>query len=77
MICAFNTFGATRAVPIHMSKAFERVWQANIVDKLKSSGTSVQVFGLIPSFLSNSRLQVVLDGKSLQEYPLKAPFLVS
>ena len=30
------------------------------------------MFGLISSFLSNRRLQVVLDGKSSQEYPINA-----
>ena len=40
--------------------------------KLKSYGTSGQVFGLIPSFLSNRLFRVVLDGKSSQEYPVNA-----
>ena len=31
---------------------------------------SVQLFGLISSFLSNRQLGVVLDGKSSQEYPV-------
>ena len=35
-------------------------------------GISGQIFGLISSFLSNSLLQVVLDGKSSQEYPVNA-----
>ena len=48
---------------------------------IKSYGISGQIFGLISFFLSNRQLQVVLDGKSSQEYPvnaefLKAPFLV-
>ena len=33
---------------------------------------SGQIFGLISSFLSNRQLQVVLDGKSLQEHPVNA-----
>ena len=37
--------------------------------KLKSYGISGQIFGLI-SFLSNTRLRVVLDGKPSQEYPV-------
>ena len=40
--------------------------------KLKSYGISGQIFGLISSFLSNSQLQVVLDGKSSKEYPVNA-----
>ena len=38
----------------------------------KSYGISGEIFGLIPSFLSNRWLQVVPDGKSSQEYPVNA-----
>ena len=71
---AFNRSGATRAVALDISKAFHRVWHAGLLHKLKSYGTSGQIFGLISSFLSNRRLQVVLDGKSPQEYPVNAGF---
>ena len=37
-----------------------------------SQGISGQIFGLISSFLSNRWLQVVLDGKFSQEYPVNA-----
>ena len=40
--------------------------------KLKSYGISGQIFGLISSSLSNRWLQVVLDGKSSQEYLVNA-----
>ena len=77
---AFNRSGATRAVALDISKAFDRVWHTGLLHKLKSYGISGPIFSLISSFLSNRRLQVVLDGKSSQEYPvrefLKAPFLV-
>ena len=56
---AFNRSGATRAVALDISKAFNRVWHA----------------GLISSFLSNRRLQVVLDGKSSQNIQLMLEFL--
>ena len=69
---AFNRSGATRAVALDISKAFGRVWQAGLLQKLKSCGISCQIFGPISSFLSNRRLQVVLDGKSSQEYPVNA-----
>ena len=67
---AFNRSGATPAVALDISKAFGRVWQAGLPQKLKSCGISCQIFGPISSFLSNRRLQVVLDGKSSQEYPV-------
>ena len=65
---AYKRFGATRAVALDISKAFERVWHTALLHKLKSYGISGQIFGLISSFLSNRQLQVVLDGKSSQEY---------
>ena len=46
------------------------VWHAGLLHKLKSYGISGQIFGLISSFLSNRLLQLVLDGKSSQEYPV-------
>ena len=57
---------------LDISKAFDRVCHAGLLHKLKSYGISGQIFGLISSFLSNRRLQVVLDGKSSQEYPVNA-----
>ena len=53
---------------LDISKAFDRIWHAGLLHKLKSYGISGQIFGLISSFLSNRWLQVVLDGKSSQEY---------
>ena len=41
---------------------------------LSLMGISGQIFGLISFFLSNRQLRVVLDGKSSQEYPVKAGF---
>ena len=69
---AFNRSGATPAVELNISKAFDRVWHAGLLHKLKSYGISGQIFGLISSFLSNRRLRVVLDEKSSQEYPVNA-----
>ena len=69
---AYNRSGATQAVALDISKAFDRVWHAGLLHKLRSYGISGQIFGLISSFLSNRRLRVVLDGKSSQEYPVNA-----
>ena len=69
---AFNRSGATRVVELDISKAFDRVWHAGFLHNLKSYGISGQIFGLISSFLSNRRPQVVLDAKSSQEYPVNA-----
>ena len=69
---AFNRSGVTRAVALDISKAFDRVWHAGLLHKLKSYGISGQISGFISSFLCNRRLRVVLDGKSSQEYPVIA-----
>ena len=69
---ALNRSGATGAVALDISKTFHRVWHAGLLHKLKSYGISGRIFGLISSFLSNRRLQVVLDGKSSQEYLVNA-----
>ena len=53
---AFNRSGATQAVALDISKAFDRVWHAGLLHKLKSYGISGQIFGLISSFLSNRGL---------------------
>ena len=57
---------------LDISKAFDRYWHAGLFHKPKFYGISGQIFGLISSFLSNRRLQVVLDGKTSQEYPVNA-----
>ena len=60
-----------RAVALDISKTFHRLWHAGLL-KLKSYGISGQIFDLISSFLMNRQLQVVLDGKSSQEYSVNA-----
>ena len=69
---AFNRSGATWVGALDVSKAFDRVWHASLLHKLKSYGLPGQIFGLIFSFLNNRRLQVVLDGRSSQEYLVNA-----
>ena len=47
---------------LDISKAFDRVWHAGLLHKLKSYGILGQIFGLMSSFLSNWQLGVVLGG---------------
>ena len=68
----FNRSEVTQALGLDISKAFDRVWHAGVLQKLKSYEISGQIFDLISSFLSNRQLRVVLDGKSSQEYPVNA-----
>ena len=78
---AFNRFGATQAVALDISKAFDRVWHAGLLPKHKSYGISGQLYCLISSFLRNRLRWMILYGRSSQEYPVnagvpQAPFLV-
>ena len=70
IVRVFDRYGSTQAVALDISEAFDRVWQGGLLHKYY--GVLSQIFGLISSFLSNRDLQVVLDGKSLQEYPFNA-----
>ena len=47
----FSRSVASRAVALDISKAFDRVWHASFLHKLKSCGISGQIFGLMLEFL--------------------------
>ena len=78
---ALNRSEATRAVVLDMSKAFDRVWHAGLLQKRKSYGISGQIFRLISSFTVIDNFKwfwmVSLDKniRLMWEF-LKAPFLV-
>ena len=57
------------------SKAFDRVWHAGLLHKLKSYGISGQIFGLISSFLFFFGRSLHKNTQLMLEF-LKAPFLV-
>ena len=69
---ASNRSGATRAVALDISKTFDRVWHAGLLQNCKSYRISGQIFGLISSFFSNGWLWMVPDRKSSLEYPVNA-----
>ena len=50
MVLGLLDLRATRAVALDISKAFERVWHAGLLQKLKSYIISGQIFGLISFF---------------------------
>ena len=75
IVRAFNRSRTTQVVTLDIFKASDRVWHAGPLHKLKSYWISVQIFGLISSFLDKRHLQVVLYGKPSQEYPVNAGVL--
>ena len=60
----FNRSEATQAVALDIPKVFDRVCHVGCLHKSYSYGISGQIFGVTFSFLSNTQLGVVLDGKS-------------
>ena len=60
IVGTFNKSGATLAAALDISKAFDRVWHADLLHKPKFYG----IIGLISSFLSNRQIWVALYGKS-------------
>ena len=64
--------GEARAVALDISKAFDKVWHAGLLHKLKAYGISGSIFDLISSFLSDRRIRVVLDGHSSTEYTVNS-----
>ena len=70
---AFNRSGATRAIALDISKAFDIAEFGMLVFFTNLSLMDFQVRYLVLFLLfSNRRLRVVLDGKSSQEYAVNA-----
>ena len=72
MLGPLTSLGLLKPWDLIYPRLLNRVWHIGLLHKLKSYGILGQVFGLTSSFLSNRQLQVVLDGKSSQEYPVHA-----
>ena len=58
----FNRSGATQAVALDIFKAFNRIWYAVLLHKLKPYWVLGQIFGCILSLLSDRQFLVVLGG---------------
>ena len=64
--------GETRTVALDISKAFDRVWHAGLLHKLRAYGVGGCIFSIISSFLRERTMKVVLDGQTSTVYPLSA-----
>ena len=64
IVVSDRTAKTTGAIAVDILKVVDRVWYAGLLHKLG------QVFSHVLSFLGNRKLQMVLDGTLLQEYPV-------
>ena len=65
---ALDRLGEVRAVALDISKAFDRVWHAGLLHKLRSYGISGKLLDIISSFLRDRKIKVVIDGQSSSIY---------
>ena len=74
---AFNRSGATRVVALDISKAFGKVWHADVLHEYYKHLYLIcsQLYSLISSFVSDNQIRVFLDRKSSQECPINASVL--
>lgn len=61
------------AVLLDMEKAFDRVWHEGLLYKVSTSTTTpLQIIHVLQSFLENRRVQVLIEGKTSREVPVRA-----
>ena len=73
--CIYNSLdalGETRAIALDISKAFDKVWHAGLLHKLKAYGVDGSILSILESFLKERSLKVVLDGQSSPLYNINA-----
>lgn len=61
---AIEKHGEALAVSLDISKAFDRVWHANLLNKLSAFGIPADFCSWIKDFLSERSIRVVIDGCS-------------
>ena len=59
---SFEKHDETRALFLDISKAFDKVWHAGLLHKLKCNGISGNLYNLLENYLQNRQQRVVLNG---------------
>ena len=67
---ALDQCGEARAVALDISKAFDKVWHAGLLHKLKLYGICGRIFRMIESFLHDRKTKVSLDGQHSSIYSI-------
>ena len=69
---SLHSFRETQAIALDFSKAFDRVWHANLFSKLSAFGVDPSLYRWTESFLSKWSIQVVLDGVISERHDINA-----
>ena len=62
----------TMAVASEISKAFDTVWHAGLLHKLKAYGVIGSIISIVESFLQDRAIEVVLDAQSYTPHAINA-----
>ena len=57
-----------RAVFLHISRAFDRVWHDGLLFKLSQIGIEGKALNIVKDFFKNGEQRIVIDGQSLYIY---------
>ena len=63
---------STQAIFLDISKAFDRVWHKQLVNKLRKMGINGVLLKWLESYLQGREIYVVLDGKKTKLYKINA-----
>ncbi len=69
---AIELRGETRTIALDISKAFDKVWHENLLNKLKAMGLSPKLCTWFESYLKDRSIYVALDGQNSNSYQINA-----
>nr|CAH7748768.1 unnamed protein product [Callosobruchus chinensis] len=67
-----HSFGEAHVVALDISKAFDQLWHASLLNKLPSYGLPVKLCDWLAEFLSGHKITVVVDGFSSSFHNINA-----
>ena len=73
--CIYNSLdvgGKTKTIALDISMAFDKVWHAGLLHKLKAYDVMGSILSIIESFLQDRAIKVVLDGQSSTPHNINA-----
>ena len=69
---ALDAGKATAVVALDIEGAFDRVWHAGLLEKLRGTGVDGPLLQLFSDYLRERHLKVIVDGQESREQPVRA-----